>query len=304
MDQLARIHETILSDDITYFFCAVIVVWLALAAFLVLVRRLAVRPVTSKFIAMTPNSLAMLGVLGTFTGILIGLLNFDVTRIDDSVPELLAGLKIAFTTSIVGIAAAISFRLVRTIAPSGASSEGVTPENIHAALLEIRDDGRTTASRSADQLTELRKAISSEGDSSLLTQVQNGNLQCKSEIWKSFSISEFLMEYSTFFRSQPGRKDTSAELNNYVHAWPRISEQTRRAAQWRCEKCQVDLSEMSGSLHCHHKNGVVTDNNSRNLAVLCALCHAEQPAHQHMKVSPTELKKINRLRSVQGIKPA
>ena len=132
----------------------------------------------------------------------------------------------------------------------------------------------------------------------------NGNLQGKSEIWKSFSISEFLMEYSTFFRSQPGRKDASAELNNYVHDWHRISEQRRRSAQWKCEKCQVDLSEISGSLHCHHKNGVVTDNNSSNLAVLCALCHAEQHAHQHMKVSPTERNKIKRLRSVQGIKPA
>ncbi len=172
MEYLHRIYEAVLSDEISYFFCVLIVGWLIVAVLIVLVHPLAQRQVAQKFVVMTPNSLATLGILGTFTGILIGLLDFDVNRVDDSVPALLAGLKIAFTTSIVGIAAAITFRFVRTIAPSTPASEGVTPEDIHAALLEIRNDGRESAVRSSEQLGELRKAISSEGDSSLLTQMQ------------------------------------------------------------------------------------------------------------------------------------
>lgn len=172
MEQLARIYQSILSDEVTYFFSAVIVGWLVIAVLVILVPRFGRREIGAKFATITPNSLATLGVLGTFTGILIALLDFDVTRVDASVPLLLSGLKIAFTTSIVGIAGAILFRLVRTVVPSRASSEGVTPENILAALVEIRDDGRESSARSSDQLAELRRAISSDGDSSLLTQVQ------------------------------------------------------------------------------------------------------------------------------------
>jgi len=172
MEQLSRIYDTVISDEVTYFFAALIVGWLLLASIIVLIRPVAQRQIGAKFIAMTPNSLATLGVLGTFTGILIGLLDFDVNRVTESVPELLVGLKIAFTTSIVGIGAAIAFRLLRAVAPSAGASEGVTGEDIHAALVEIRDDSRAASARSADHMAELRKAISSEGDSSLLTQMQ------------------------------------------------------------------------------------------------------------------------------------
>ncbi|MEQ8247669.1 MAG: hypothetical protein RID42_08295 [Alphaproteobacteria bacterium] len=171
MVQFSRFYQTIVSNDVTLFFSTIMVVWFLLAL-LVLLPRLARLGVSAKFAAMTPNSLATLGVLGTFTGILIGLLDFDVARIDDSVPQLLAGLKTAFTTSIVGIFGAILFRLIRTIIPNVDSSEGVTPGDIHAALVDIRDDGRASSARTSDLLTELRKSISSDGDSSLLTQVQ------------------------------------------------------------------------------------------------------------------------------------
>lgn len=106
----------------------------------------------------------------------------------------------------------------------------------------------------------------------------------QSKIWSDFSISEFLMEYSTFFHSKPSRKDLTAELNDYVYDWPAISQRERRRANWTCKKCKVNLSSTPRLLHCHHKNGVVTDNNSSNLEVLCAICHSEQPLHQHMKV--------------------
>lgn len=171
MDAFAKIYRTILSDEITFFFCALMLIWLALALFY-LFRPSSTERAGAKFVAMTPNGLVTLGVLGTFTGILIGLLDFDVARIDDSVPRLLAGLKIAFTTSIVGISAAILFRLVRVLAPGEAASDGVTPDDIYAALVDIRDDARGSAERASNQLYELRNAISADGDSSLLTQVQ------------------------------------------------------------------------------------------------------------------------------------
>lgn len=172
MDQINQIYYAIYSDRVTSFFSEVILVWLIIAVMAILLPPIRRREIGIKLVAITPNSLATLGVLGTFTGILIGLLDFDVTRVDDSVPKLLAGLKIAFATSIVGISAAICFRLLRALLPSGPISEEVSPSDIHSVLLEIRNDGRTFSERSSSQLVELRKAISSDEDSSLLTQVQ------------------------------------------------------------------------------------------------------------------------------------
>jgi DNA anti-recombination protein RmuC len=188
MDAFAKIYATILSDEVTFFFCTVMLIWLSLALFK-LFRPSRTSRAGARFVAMTPNGLVTLGVLGTFTGILIGLLDFDVARIDDSVPQLLAGLKIAFTTSIVGIAAAILFRLVRVLSPGEVASGGVTPDDIHAALLEIRDDARSSSERASDQLHELRNAISADGDSSLLTQVQK--LRASVQDGQSEMIREF-----------------------------------------------------------------------------------------------------------------
>ncbi|WP_332444784.1 hypothetical protein [Wolinella succinogenes] len=47
------------------------------------------------------------GVLGTFVGIFAGLLEFDTLKIEESVPPLLEGLKVAFYTSIMGMGLAI-----------------------------------------------------------------------------------------------------------------------------------------------------------------------------------------------------
>ncbi len=189
MEQIYRIYSAIVGDEVAYLFSAVIVAWLLFATVVSFIPSLSSRRFVGGLVAITPNSLATLGVLGTFTGILIGLLDFDVERIDESVPSLLAGLKIAFTTSIVGIAASIGFRLVRTIAPTSSSSTETSPEDIHAVLKEIRDDSRRTADASKEQMQQLRNAISSEGDSSLLTQIQK--LRTSLQDGQSELIKEF-----------------------------------------------------------------------------------------------------------------
>lgn len=56
-----------------------------------------------------PAIFTTLGLLGTFIGIFMGLQSFDVNNIDDSIPNLLYGLKTSFLTSIVGIILSLIF---------------------------------------------------------------------------------------------------------------------------------------------------------------------------------------------------
>ena len=135
-----------------------------------------------------------LGVLGTFAGIFLGLLGFDVGQIDKSVPELLEGLKIAFFTSIFGMGAAVLLRIVEALIPPRPEAGGeATPEAIHRTLREID----ATIARSTDEqaavLAEIRNAISADSDSSLVTQtqklrisVEDGNRQLIAE-FKQFA---------------------------------------------------------------------------------------------------------------------
>jgi hypothetical protein len=162
MEPLVRIVEAIWSDAIARMFCGAIAGWFALAFLLLLFGNNTRGNVGTEFLRITPNSLATIGILGTFTGILIGLLDFDVTRIDDSVPGLLAGLKIAFTTSIAGTTAAIAFRLVASLMPGPAAEEGATAEAILDELVRIRAETAAAAARSAELVAELRRARSME----------------------------------------------------------------------------------------------------------------------------------------------
>lgn len=56
-----------------------------------------------KWISQLPSVVSTLGVLGTFIGITKGLMSFDTTNLDTSIPLLLDGLKTAFFTSLLGM---------------------------------------------------------------------------------------------------------------------------------------------------------------------------------------------------------
>src|SRR6056297_2826845 len=66
----------------------------------------------AQLVQYAPNLLTSLGILGTFVGIVIGLLGFDTADIDGSIGPLLAGLKTAFITSLAGMFMAIVFKIL------------------------------------------------------------------------------------------------------------------------------------------------------------------------------------------------
>lgn len=91
------------------------------------------------FLEHAPAVLVSVGILGTFMGIVIGLLDFDAHNIQDSIEDLLDGLKTAFITSLVGMALSIALKALDTwwFAPARAQAavvESVTPEHIYGAM--------------------------------------------------------------------------------------------------------------------------------------------------------------------------
>ena len=116
-----------------------------------------------RFTASTTNILTSLGILGTFAGIVVGLMDFDPSNIDGSIESLLAGLKTAFLTSLVGMASSIVYKAVIGAIPSKKEEESksVGPEDIFSVMSEH-----------LKSTNELLSAIKGDEDSSLASQIK------------------------------------------------------------------------------------------------------------------------------------
>lgn len=122
----------------------------------------------SKFREYAPTLMGALGILGTFIGIIIGLLNFNTESIDTSIPVLLGSLKTAFITSIVGMFFAILFNGMdafffanKRSALAENNPESVTPEHIYH---ELKEQNQT--------LTKLVSGINGDSEGSLIAQIK------------------------------------------------------------------------------------------------------------------------------------
>ncbi len=114
----------------------------------------------------SPSVLTTLGILGTFLGITIGLVNFDYTShesIDQSIPSLLGGLRMAFVTSIAGLASAI---LIRTAVGIKMKFQPDTPDDVTSK------DVYEILKAQHESMNLVRAAIAGEGDATVVTQLQ------------------------------------------------------------------------------------------------------------------------------------
>ena len=112
--------------------------------------------------AHAPSLLTSLGIFFTFLGIFIALQSFntEADRIDESIPSLLAGLKVAFLSSVVGLFGAITFRLLKPLFAKELASDEVTASDL---VDELRKIGKGTES--------VKDALVGDGDASLSTQL-------------------------------------------------------------------------------------------------------------------------------------
>ena len=116
-----------------------------------------------------PAVLTTAGILGTFIGISIGLVNFDPADIKASIPQLLDGLKTAFLTSIVGIIGSIALKIIQAFADDTSNTVvEIGPAHIYDSLKAQE----ALLGKIVEGNLQLKSAIAGDGDSSLVTQIQ------------------------------------------------------------------------------------------------------------------------------------
>lgn len=118
----------------------------------------------------------ILGILGTFVGIFIGLLGFNVNDIQGSVPILLDGLKTAFFTSIAGMTCSLAIRFIDSLplfrARKRDAPKGATIQTLADLMLEQNSTAKELSEKQLKSLEGIRLSVSGEGETSMLTQVQ------------------------------------------------------------------------------------------------------------------------------------
>ncbi|MDE0020365.1 MAG: hypothetical protein OXT69_03115 [Candidatus Poribacteria bacterium] len=140
--------------------------------------------------ASIPNFATVLGILGTFGGILYGLWGFDVRDINGSIPGLLDGLRTAFITSVTGISTAVLLRgiFLGKIALRGkkdvSTTEGATLDtladllkngfqeinaNTEAVANAVTGEGESTL---LDKIDSVERALVGDNDTTLMTQMK------------------------------------------------------------------------------------------------------------------------------------
>ncbi len=150
------------------------------------------------------TTVTTIGVIGTFVGIVYGLCNFDVNNINESIPQLLEGLKTAFLTSIFGMIIGIWIKIRSKYLARKNDEEKSELSQIEIminTLKSISDNQIELSQKENEQLKNIEKALCGEGDTTLLTQIQ------KMRLVFAEKQDELILEFQAF-------TETMAENNS------------------------------------------------------------------------------------------
>lgn len=118
----------------------------------------------SRFLEHAPSVLTSLGILGTFVGIVIGLLDFNHENVEGSIGNLLGGLKTAFTTSLVGMLLSIVLKGLDTWKFAPMRDQAETPDEVGPSHIYQR------LTRQIEVLESLERSISGTEEGTLVGQ--------------------------------------------------------------------------------------------------------------------------------------
>ena len=130
------------------------------------------------------QAFASLGVLGTFVGITCGLVSFDTSGLETSVPALLDGMKSAFLTSIFGMIGSLGVKWYQRKKQKEYDLDITNSVNEDATITDLiiylKEQDKQQKIRQNDfnkkvleAIENVNKAISGENDTTLLSQIKN-----------------------------------------------------------------------------------------------------------------------------------
>jgi len=225
----------------------------------------------SQFLEHAPALMTSLGILGTFVGIVIGLLDFDPQHIDQSIATLLDGLKTAFITSLFGMFSSIVFKILDAwkFAPMRESKEikqDVTPGDIYRSM---RDNN--------DLLSDLKNAIAGTEEGSLVGQVKLlrsdiGDFRSETNrtrnefnerLWKELQNFADMMSRSATEQVIEALKQVIIDFNNklteqFGDNFRRLDESVKKLVDWQSQYMQ-QMDKMSE----HYAEGVKAIDSTR-----------------------------------------
>ncbi len=162
-EQFGKFFGAMMANDITFAFSSL----LFSIFFMALILARSKSTFAKEFCKNATTSMTTIGVLGTFLGIYLGLLEFDVKDIDGSIPPLLDGLKLAFITSILGMGLSTFYRSIISLIEPDDVKEASSDEFL-TVLKGVRADIQKSSDTSVQLLTDLKTAIIGESDEDTL----------------------------------------------------------------------------------------------------------------------------------------
>ena len=210
MQTIWRIIKALVENPFSTFFTILIASVFFISVFAV-IRKTKKSSMSAKIANIGPECMTTLGILGTFLGILIGLLEFDTLSIKTSVPRLLEGLKVAFATSILGLFLSIIFKIF---------FENKSKESF--GIVDIIKELKSARTSNEKCFRELKNALANDEESSVTGQLK---------LLRAETITGFndqIKEFKNFAKdfSKAFSEAIIAELKDVIHNFnEKISEQ-------------------------------------------------------------------------------
>lgn len=181
------------------------------------------------FVEQGPGFLTSLGILGTFVGIIIGLYEFSLEEIDRSIADLMAGLKTAFITSVIGLALSLLLRVFTKMLhlPSDPVQESATIDDLNENLITLRASLDNFSHSASDELVAGLERVVNEFNQKLQTQFGD-------------NLNGFCAQLAGL---QPALRSAASEYQTHaerVEAWSLRSEESLQALASQ----QVGLAQM------------------------------------------------------------
>ncbi|MCI7484620.1 hypothetical protein [Helicobacter sp. 10-6591] len=256
------------------------------------------------------------GVLGTFVGILIGLLDFDTMQLEYSVSLLLDGLKTAFYTSILGMGLAILLSILQ----KSAGTEYVNEDSLEfiarkvdlldnlrfLQLLEKLPDSKTFKSSLENHRSFLEQKLDAI-DSSLKSATQELAKGASKELITALErvISDFNANLSSQFGDNFKELNTATskllqwqeEYKDFVRDTQKLLKDTQKTLQ----KSQLAISSAEESIKTiAEQNTQVQEFYANNLKILQSFEVQNQKLEVHLEsVASLREDSIASLRSLQ-----